>query len=64
MGDAGLLQKVERRILDLLPRGAAKAKVIATGLAVSEPTLTRQLSAPGTSFNDVIERPRRQLALK
>ena len=49
MGDAGLLQKVERRIMDLLPRGAAKAKVIATRLAVSERTPTRQLSAPGTA---------------
>ena len=60
--EAGLLQKVERRIVDLLPKGAAKAKVIAADLGVSERTLTRQLAAAGTSFNDVLDRLRHQLA--
>jgi hypothetical protein len=40
---AELLQKVERRIVDLLPKGTAKAKVIATDLGMSERTLIRQL---------------------
>ena len=61
---AGLLQKVERRIVDLLPKGTAKARVIATDLGISERTLTRQLAALGTSFNDVLDRLRSDLALK
>ena len=62
--EVGLLQKVERRIMDLLPKGAAKAKVVATELGMSERTLTRQLAAAGTSFNEMLDRLRHQLALK
>jgi AraC-like DNA-binding protein len=61
---AGLLQKVEQRVVDLLPKGAARAKVIATDLGMSERTLTRQLAALGTSFNDLLDRLRNDLALK
>jgi AraC-like DNA-binding protein len=61
---AGILQKVERRIIDLLPKGSAKAKVIAAELGVSERTLARQLAALGTSFNQVLDQIRKQLALK
>jgi len=61
---AGLLQKVEQRIVDLLPKGDAGAKVIATDLGMSERTLTRQLAALGTSFNHVLDRLRNDLALK
>ena len=50
--------------MELLPKGAAKAKVIASELGVSQRTLTRQLAAHGTSFNDVLERLRKQLALR
>jgi AraC-like DNA-binding protein len=64
VGHAGTLQKVERRIIDLLPKGSAKAKVIAANLGVSERTLGRQLAALGTSFNDVLDQIRKQLALK
>ena len=62
--DIGLVHEVERRIVELLPTGAAKAKVIASELGVSQRTLTRQLAAHGTSFNDVLERLRKQLALR
>jgi len=61
---AGILQKVERRIVDLLPKGSAKAKVIAAELGVSERTLARQLAALGTSFNELLDQIRKQLALK
>jgi AraC-like DNA-binding protein len=61
---AGLLQKVEQRIVDLLPKGDARARVIATELGISERTLTRQLAALGTSFNDVLDDLRHDLALK
>ena len=62
--EVGLVQKVERRIMDLLPKSAAKAKVVATDLGLSERTLTRQLAAAGTSFNEMLDRLRHQLALK
>ena len=59
--EAGLLRrKVEHQIMELLPKGAAKAKVIAAELGVSERTLTRQLAALGTSFNEVLDRLRKQ----
>jgi AraC-like DNA-binding protein len=61
---AGLLQKVEQRIIDLLPKGAARAKVIATDLGMSERTLTRRLAALGTTFNETLDRMRNDLALK
>jgi AraC-like DNA-binding protein len=61
---AGLLQKVEQRVIDLLPKGAAKAKVIAIDLGISERTLARQLSAVGTNFNEMLDRLRNDLALK
>jgi AraC-like DNA-binding protein len=47
-----------------LPKGAAKAKVIATDLGIGERTFTRQLAALGTSFNDMLDQIRKQLALK
>ena len=62
--EVGLVQKVERRIMDLLPTGGAKAKVIATDLGLSERTLTRQLAAADTSFNEMLDRLRHRLALK
>ena len=57
---------MEQRIVDLLPKGAARAKVIATDLdlGISEPTLTRQLGSLGTSFNDLLDRLQNDLALK
>ena len=62
--DGGLLQRVERQIVDLLPKGEAKAKVIAVALGISERTLTRQLAALGTSFNEVLDGLRKRLALE
>jgi AraC-like DNA-binding protein len=55
---------MEQRLVDLLPKGAARAKVIATDLGISERTLTRQLASLGTSFNDLLDRLRNDLALK
>ena len=37
---------------------------MATDLGMSERTLTRQLAAAGTSFNDMLDGLRHQLALK
>ena len=62
--DIGLVHQVERRIVELLPKGTAKTEVIASELGVSQRTLARQLAVHGTSFNDVLERIRKQLALR
>ena len=61
---AKLLQTAGQRIVDLLPKGAARARVIATEVGISERALTRQLAALGTSFNEMLDRLRKDLALK
>jgi AraC-like DNA-binding protein len=61
---ARLLQTVEQRIVDLLPQGGARAAVVATELGVSPRTLIRQLAALGTSFSDLLDHLRKDLALK
>ena len=55
---------MEQRIVELLPQGGARATVIATELGVSQRTLIRQLAALGTSFSDLLDRLRKDLALK
>ncbi len=59
-----LLQKLERRIAELLPSGQARNKIVATDLGLSERTLTRRLSDLDTSFADVVNRLRHELALR
>lgn len=62
--DEGLLPQVERKVVELLPQGRARAKVIAAQLGLSDRTLTRRLSGLGTSFDGIVDRLRHQLALK
>jgi AraC-like DNA-binding protein len=62
--DEGLLPRVERKVVNLLPQGQARAKVIAEHLGLSDRTLTRRLSRLGTSFDGIVDRLRHQLALK
>src|SRR5260370_22203060 len=59
-----LLQKVQRRVMDLLPKGQAKAKIIAIDLGMSDRTFTRRISETGTSFNEIVDELRQRLALK
>ena len=56
--------KLERHIVDLLPKGQAKAKVVATELGMSERTLVRNLAEKGTSFSEVLSQLRHELAMK
>lgn len=58
------ITKLERCIIDLLPKGQAKAKVVATELGLSERTLVRNLAERGTSFSEVLSQLRHELALK
>jgi AraC-like DNA-binding protein len=56
--------KLERTIVELLPKGQAKAKIVATELGMSERTLVRNLAEMGTSFSEIINQLRHELALK
>lgn len=56
--------KLERCIIDLLPKGQAKAKIVAPELGMSERTLVRHLAKMGTSFTETLNQLRRELALK
>jgi len=55
---------LERHIVDLLPKGQAKAKIVATELGMSERTLVRNLAEKGTSFSEILSQLRHELALK
>ncbi len=59
-----LLQKVERRVVELLPSGRARNKIVATDLGLSERTLARRLSDLDTSFAEIVDGLRHDLALR
>jgi len=58
------MTKLERCIVDLLPRGQAKAKIVAIELGMSERSLVRHLADMGTSFSEILSKLRLELALK
>jgi AraC-like DNA-binding protein len=58
------LQRLERRIIELLPSGQALSKIVATDLGMSERTLARRFSDFGTSFGDIVDGLRHELALR
>lgn len=55
---------VENAIAPLLPHGKANVEAVAQQLAMSPRTLARRLSAEGTSFSDVLEGLRNDLAAR
>jgi len=59
---SGLVPKVERLVVDRLPTGMARAKVIAAELGISDRTLSRRLAGEGTSFDEILDRLRHDLA--
>jgi len=56
--------RVENAIAPLLPHGKASVEAVARQLAVSPRTLARRLSEEGTSFSDVLEGLRNDLAAR
>ncbi len=56
--------QVTKLVVEQLPRGKAKAKLIARELAVSERTLARRLSEYGTSFGSIVDDVRQNLFAK
>ena len=55
---------VERQIEMLLPQGALRIDSVAKALGLSRQTLYRRLKAEGTTFEALVERVRRRLALR
>jgi AraC-like DNA-binding protein len=58
-----LIERVERLIVDRLTSGEARLDKVATELGMSSRTLTRRLAELDTSFNDIVDDLRRELAL-
>ncbi|MGH8697784.1 MAG: helix-turn-helix domain-containing protein, partial [Burkholderiales bacterium] len=57
-----IVAQVRRRILELLPSGPPTQAEIARGLALSPRTLHRRLAEAGTSFAELLDATRRELA--
>jgi AraC-like DNA-binding protein len=55
---------VERQIEMLLPQGGLRIDSVASALGLSRQTLYRRLKAEGTTFEALVERVRRRLALR
>ncbi|MDX2087638.1 MAG: AraC family transcriptional regulator [Kofleriaceae bacterium] len=60
--DNGIVATVERVVTTQLARGVPEIEAIALQIAVSARTLQRRLADEGTTFADVVDRARRQLA--
>lgn len=63
-GRSDLVLRLQQAIIDLFPSGRARAKVAASNLGMTERTMHRRLAAENTSFGQIHERLRRDLALK
>jgi AraC-like DNA-binding protein len=59
-----LVDRLERRLIELIPTGEARAKIVAAELGMSERTLVRRLGELDTSFADIVDRLRLDLARK
>jgi AraC-like DNA-binding protein len=59
-----LLQRLERRITELLPTGRARAKVLAGEMGMSERTFHRRLRAADVAFTELVDRLRHELATR
>ena len=56
--------KVEKALLEALPKGDATISNVATALATSGRSLARRLNEEGTSYTAVLEGLRRELAMR
>jgi len=61
-GKTALRSRVERLVLDGLPKGAPEAARLSRALGLSERTLARQLRAEGTSYQQIVNELRRDTA--
>ena len=63
-GHGTLRSLVENEVQKLLPHGKANRQRVAKALELSERMLSQRLAEEGTSYNDVVDRLRRSLALE
>lgn len=56
--------RVERLIIDALARGTPTVRQVAEALGISERTLARRLATAGTSFGQVLDEIRRDMAVR
>ena len=56
--------RVENAIAPLLPHGSARANVIAEALGMSERTLERRLAQEGTSFMEILQQLKSEMAVR
>jgi AraC-like DNA-binding protein len=61
---SGLASRIQKTIMELLPRGQAHAKEIAGELGMSERTMHRRLVEEGYSFSELMENLKQDLAEK
>jgi AraC-like DNA-binding protein len=59
-----LRESVESEVQKLLPHGRAQRQTVAKALAVSSRTLSRRLADEGTTYEEILDRLRRSLALE
>ena len=59
---SGIVSRVKALIIDHLPSGAPSAETVAKDAYMSARTLQRKLADAGTSYSDVLESVRRELA--
>jgi len=57
------LRDIRKSIIDRLPGGGAKAKKIAKEMGITERTMSRRLAEEGTSFSEILETLRYNLAM-
>ena len=64
LGHDGIRLRVSEEIIRRLPQGEPLREEVAASLALSDRTLQRRLHAEGTSFQDLLNEARRELARK
>ena len=62
LADTSMTGRVRRAVLDALPSGKPSAKEVAYGLALAPRTLQRKLQEEGTTFQEVADAVRKDLA--
>ncbi len=61
--DPGLTSPVRRLVRDLIPSGAASADIVARQFALHPKTFQRRLAREGTTFAQIVDEIRRELAV-